>query len=1218
MKKSFKFLAVLMLLAVALTFMSLSASARTQQNEAGVTYVYDVVDGEAVITDFDIGYTGEAAIPETLGGYPVVKIGADVFDGSGVGSIIIPKTVREIDPTAFWNAPYLSNIEVDEDSPYFSSEMGVLYNKDKTRLIQVPNMYYSSKYTIPASVTSIDPFAFSYLSVVMNMSLDEDNDAFICENGILFNKDKTEIVRYNVNDEAESYTIPDGITSIAEGAFLASVNLDSIFMPNSVKNIGAYAFYGSSIDSLTLPEGLETIGDYAFAYCYLKNSVNIPASVKSIGNKAFKPSVEVTIDSGNEYYSVENNVIFNKDKTVLIDYPFNDHDYENTDYVIPDGVKTIADNAFADCCVANLTIPESVVSVGENALSWWECKAITVDGNNAYFSSDSNGVLFNKDKTTLIKYPHSNGATAYIIPDSVAVIADGAFKNAENLTSIEIGKGVEVIDEDIYYLENLETIIVDDNNEHYSSDSSGVLFNKTKTTLIRCPDDNESTEYVIPDGVTTIGNAAFMNCYIDDVVIPDSVTTVEDYAFWLSGINNIEIGSGVINVGEKAWTGFAFKNVIIDENNGYFFVDEDGNIFSKDKTVLYRYNPLNENTIYTVPDSVTTIEAYAFAQNEFLTNVTLTDNVTSIGSMAFYECTNLVSVDMPERVESFGFYMFAFCSKLKSLEIPEGVKTIGIGTFASCTSLETVTLPETLKTIDYYAFALCSSLKNLEFPDSLEIILTYAFPSCSSFTEIILPENVRSVHQWTFGGCDNVKKVTIHGTLGNTYQSFAALPNLEVVEIFGEGVYLGDGIFAGCEKLKTVILPDDIRIYNAVFWECPNLTDVYFLGTEEEWNNVPIGENNEELLAANIHFCAPTGVSPTCTTDGYLSYTCACCGYTVKEEAIPALGHNESEWIISKEATYVEVGIKFTKCTRCGKKMAELFIEKLPSEEVTTDDLTLIYGKESFDDEVQLNVENVSDDPELQTIVVVEYDNYQIYDITLTVNGVLTQPNDKVWVKIEIPEGYNPETTAVYYIDDETGEMVKMNSLTENGYIYFETDHFSYYSLVDERACQHTGGKATCCAAAVCVRCGKAYGEADSSEHENIVTVKGTEATCTATGLTEGKKCLACGEVVTEQTLIPKKAHTYSEWIVIKDATCEQKGQQQSICIVCKEPAIRDVKATGHSYGDDRICTVCGDEKACTHMCHQSGLMGFIWKIVRVFWKLFRMNPVCECGAQHW
>ena len=122
--------------------------------------------------------------------------------------------------------------------------------------------------------------------------------------------------------------------------------------------------------------------------------------------------------------------------------------------------------------------------------------------------------------------------------------------------------------------------------------------------------------------------------------------------------------------------------------------------------------------------------------------------------------------------------------------------------------------------------------------------------------------------------------------------------------------------------------------------------------------------------------------------------------------------------------------------------------------------------------------------------------------------------------------------------------------------------------------------------------------------------------TCTEMGV-KRSDCANCDHFTTES--VATLGHNMGGYIVAKEATCTEKGSEKSTCSRCSYSEKKDINAKGHNYKDG-ICTGCGKNKVenCSHMCHKSGFMGFIWKIVRFFWKLFKMNPTCDCGVKHY
>ena len=386
-------------------------------------------------------------------------------------------------------------------------------------------------------------------------------------------KDGTIIITGCVESTKGAITIPseiDGksVTSIGYKAFWNCTGLTSITIPNSVTSIGSDAFgYCTGLTSITIGNGVTSIRDGAFTYCIGLTSITIGNSVTSIGNSAFYgcsgltsiiipnsvtsiknsafnrctglTSINVASDNNN-YYSGNNGVLFNKKKTELIRYP---QGKSQTSYTIPDSVTSIGDWAFDGCTrLTSITIPNSVTSIGDDA--FWGCTGLTsitipnsvtsigynafrdctgltsinvASGNNYY--SGINGVLFNKKKTELIRYPEEKSQTSYTIPNSVTSIGDWAFDGCTRLTSITIGNSVTSIGRTAFQgCTGLTSITIPN-----SVTSIGNFAFEYCTGI---------TSITIGNGVTSIGNSTFVGCTgLTSITIPNSVTSIEGWAF---------------------------------------------------------------------------------------------------------------------------------------------------------------------------------------------------------------------------------------------------------------------------------------------------------------------------------------------------------------------------------------------------------------------------------------------------------------------------------------------------------------------------------------------------------------------------------------------------------------------------------------------------------------------------------------------------------------
>ena len=314
MKKVISLLMSLVMLLSITAGLNLTASAETD----GDFSYYLNSDNTVTITE----YTGSETnldIPSTIAGKSVTSIGDSAFYNctslasikipssvTSIGdrafsscesltSVTIPNSVTSIGDDAFQSCTSLTSINVGESNTNYSSQDGVLFNKDKTELIRYPIGNTRTSYIIPNSVTSIDSWAFDGCTSLTSINVEESNANYSSQDGVLFNKDKTELIRYPIGNTRTSYIIPNSVTSIGDSAFFGCTSLTSVTIPDSVTSIVDLAFsFCSSLTSVTIPNSVTSIGQIAFGDCESLTSITIPDSVTSIGNYTFNFCTSLT------------------------------------------------------------------------------------------------------------------------------------------------------------------------------------------------------------------------------------------------------------------------------------------------------------------------------------------------------------------------------------------------------------------------------------------------------------------------------------------------------------------------------------------------------------------------------------------------------------------------------------------------------------------------------------------------------------------------------------------------------------------------------------------------------------------------------------------------------------------------------------------------------------------------------------------------------------
>lgn len=359
--------------------------------------------------------------------------------------------------------------------------------------------------------------------------------------------------------------------------------------------------------------------------------------------------------------------------------------------------------------------------------------------------------------------------------------------------------------------------------------------------------NKEIKSVIINRGVTNIAGSAFYKCTsLKNVTIGSSVTIIGGRAFqYCSALTALTIPDGVTKIEGSAFEKCtAITNISIGKN-----VTHIGNDAFRDCDALKSVK---------IPDNVTTIGGYAFTSCDSLADVTIGNGVLSINSSTFYGCKSLANVIIGNSVTKIGGAAFSNCSALKNVSIGNSVTQIGEFAFTRCSALTSVSIPNSTTSIDKAAFEYCSSLSSVTFGNSVTHIGNDAFRNCDALKSVTIPDNVTTIGGYAFTNCDSLSEVTIGNGVTNINSSmFYGCKSLTTVIIGNSVTKIGGAVFSNCTALKTVTMPKSVMsIDKYAFNKCTSLKDVYYTGTEEQWNDLKksIAGSNSCLTNATIHY----------------------------------------------------------------------------------------------------------------------------------------------------------------------------------------------------------------------------------------------------------------------------------------------------------------------------------------------------------------------------
>ena len=669
------------------------------------------------------------------------QILSKAFMYSAIEKIVLPSPLQEISAFSFRKCDNLTSIDVENGNEYYSSEEGILMDKD-LKLIYFPNSHKlitkDRKLDLPGYFKgglSDSCFAGIELS---NLNIPNNYTTFD--------------IRCFAYSNIQKVTIPASVQTIPELLFASAYSLYNVTFMNKPDSLTRKMFSQcASLREFYIPASVISIADNCFEQCTSVENVYVPKSVTTFGSSVFiacNSKLQLIIEEDSPLNFVEN-CLYQEHQTILKYYLGSE---ENVS-VLSTTTK-IEGAAFQNKMIKTITFENvnNITEIGEYAFAGCT-KLERID-----------------------------------LPNKLNKINKCTFYQASSLKTITIPESVKIIDEMAFY--------------QCTSLNSVYFHNPTETSNFKLSLKSEDNSALI-----NINKQAFYNCCsLQTFELPDSVSSIGEEAFSYFPMLTFRLPNNLTKIGIKA-----FSESLIQE------FDYDNEEIQLVIIHTQSFESMNALTTFTLPDSVLKIENNAFHLCDSLTTVKLNQNLAQIEDRAFNQLPSLEKVEIPpnEYLDNLTYLTFYDCPKLKEIqfddettnfkfidsilynkqqteiirylkannidhiEIPSSVKYIGQYAFSECPSIRSVHFSgdNQLEEIRLGAFQNCYSLKTINFPSSLKELGTDAFTNCSIDIIYLLYTNITDLKSNTFSGNKHCKQIVLpiflqnvsSNTFSNTY-----------------------------------------------------------------------------------------------------------------------------------------------------------------------------------------------------------------------------------------------------------------------------------------------------------------------------------------------------------------------------------------------------------------------------------------------------------------
>lgn len=673
------------------------------------------------------------------------------------------------------------------------------------------------------------------------------------------------------NSGLTSINIPDTVTVIGDNAFNGCAALTALtHFSDKVTVIDNNTFKGTGLASISIPKSVVTIGTGAFNGSKLTSVDFESGRTEALTMKEGSSPSDGAFASCAELLTVSN---IPASLTVLPAYTFDNCAKLTSVTFEKGGTQGLAvnDSAFKGSAAnfVSITLPARTSSVHAKAFTDKSALAsINIDTEDALYTGakvmkSEDGILYSVDDkgnpNTLVMVPKGKSGTV-TVPNTVSQIADSAFNGCSLVTAVvfasggsaglSIGTDEATSSTGVFMGSGITSISLPARTVSIgkyafaaSSSSNAKITSVTFETEIPSaqPTTDGETQPAASSRLDKIGDYAFQYAKITSVSVPLSVSTIGSNAFnGCSLLEEITI-SGKFKDLSSIFTGCnAVTKYVIQDASGALVKSIDGIVFNLAETELIAYPVGKTETVYTVPDTITSVAAKAFAGNTYLTSVIFPASVTDIGANAFSGCTALNSVrfDAPASGNGADLTIGAEAFKgtaLSALTVPARTVSIGGNAFNGISSLKTLVFADNGKNITFGNSVFASTgITSIDFGDncSIETLSTNMFYNCKSLASAELPESITAVGDFAFQNCETLQSITFGTALKSIGNSaFSGCKILKNITLPSSLTSIGSSAFQNCKELTSLAIPEGVTSIGSTAFSGSGITEITIPGS---------------------------------------------------------------------------------------------------------------------------------------------------------------------------------------------------------------------------------------------------------------------------------------------------------------------------------------------------------------------------------------------------